>query len=132
MNIEIFSNFLATNWAWALALAGGFGVMTRISYGLLPMGKKDSLALWLMGAESDQSWSRSICDLFDAIFGANHLSLKCIVRSSLASLAAVVAIWVFLGSTGTLNIRADATLGLGQVLLIGLFINLLADYLSLL
>jgi len=132
LEFEVFQSFFASNWALAVAVAGAFAVVTKTAHALLPSGKKDSLALWLMGAETDQSWSRSFCDLFDEIFGAQHLSLKCILRSFLASLLAMVFIWVFLGSIGTLQVRAAGAADILLVLKYGLAINLVADYVSLL
>ncbi len=132
LDFTAIQTFLATNWGWAAGLAGSMLGLTLLAGKLLNPGIKDSIALWLMGAESEQSWSRSFCALFDAVFGARHLSLKCLWRSALASLVAVVVIWLLMGEFGAIGVRLEAELSLGAVLGYALAVNLAADYVSLL
>ncbi|MBA3324848.1 MAG: hypothetical protein H0T41_06135, partial [Rhodobacteraceae bacterium] len=106
--------------------------LTLLAGGLLNQERKDEIALWLMGAQTEESWSRSFNTLFDAVFGARHLSLRCFLSSAVASLIAVTAIWLMMGHAGALELRARSDLLLGAVLVIGLAVNVFADYASLL
>lgn len=124
--------FLQTNWGWAAGLAASMLALTLLAGGLLNQERKDEIALWLMGAQTDETWSRSFVSLFDAVFGARHLSLRCFLRSALASLIAVAVIWLLMGNLGTLGLRVRSELSLGGVLVLALAVNVLADYLSLL
>lgn len=118
------------NVAWAAGLAGLMLALTALATKLLNPQRKDEIALWLMGAAED-SWHRTFCDLFDAVFGRNHLTWKCARRSALASLLSVVVIWFFMGKVGLIGARLDADLSLGWLLALALGVNLVADYLSL-
>ncbi len=122
--------YLADNWAWALGLAAFmFGLTSFAS--LLNQDRRDDVALWLMG-EHASSWSQSFIRLFDAVFGKNHFSVRCFFRSATATLVAVLLIWLLMGSADTIGLRMRSDMTLGSVLVIGLIINLLADYVSLL
>jgi TPR repeat protein len=70
--------------------------------------------------------------LFDAVFGSDHLSLRCFLRSTVASLIAVALIWALMGNLGTLGTRLQAELSLGSLLVLALAVNVVADYVSLL
>ena len=124
--------FVQSNWAWAAGLAASMFALTALADRLLHPARRDEIALWLMGAHSEQNWSRSFVTLFDAVFGNRHLSLRCVARSAVASLIAVAVIWVLMGNLGALKLRVRSELSLGGVLVIALAINVLADYLSLL
>ena len=124
--------FLQTNWGWAAGLAASMFVLTMLAGGLLNPARKDEIALWLMGAQSEENWSRSFVSLFDAVFGERHLSLRCLARSAVASLAAVAVIWLLMGNFGALGIRMQAELSLGSVLVLALAVNVATDYVSLL
>ena len=119
------------DWGWALGLAGSMMGLTALA-GLLNLARREELSLWLMGALDETSWSKSFIGLFDAVFGHRHLSLKCFLRSALASLIAVVVIWLVMGSTDSIGLRLQAELDLGTLLVLGLVINVAADYVSLL
>ncbi len=92
--------FLQTNWGWAAGLAASMLALTLLAGGLLNQERKDEISLWLMGAQSEDNWSRSFVSLFDAVFGGRHLSLRCFLRSAAASLIAVAAIWLLMGNFG--------------------------------
>ncbi|MEM9910243.1 MAG: hypothetical protein AAF922_05610 [Pseudomonadota bacterium] len=124
------ATFLQSNWAWASGLGAAMLSLTWIGV-LLNPARRDDLALWLLGAHTE-TWHPSFTRLFDAVFGAHHLSFRCFLRSALASLLAVCLIWLMMGSAETIGLRLQSDLGLGAVLVIGLAINVLADYLSLL
>lgn len=124
--------FFKTNWGWATGLAGAVLALTAFAASILNADRKETIALWLMGAQSEENWAKSFTALFDAVFGENHLSLRCFVRSSIASLIAVGLIWALMGIGGAYDLRLQADLALGEILALALAINLLADYLSLL
>ncbi|WP_147125378.1 sel1 repeat family protein [Shimia ponticola] len=132
MTYDDLQTFLATNWIWAATAAGTFGVLTKLADKLLKADQKETIALWLMGADSEENWARSFCALFDSVFGPNHLSMRCVLTSCVASLVAMVGIWMLLSEAKLLETRVKAELSLGELLILGITINLLADYLSLL
>ncbi|MEL6336291.1 MAG: tetratricopeptide repeat protein [Pseudomonadota bacterium] len=129
---ESIKAFLDTNWGWAAGLAGAMVVLTVAAGSLLHPDRKVAIGLWLAGAESEETWSKSFVSLFDAVFGERHLSFTCFLRSTIASLIAVAAIWLMMGEAGALEVRLEAGLSLGAVLVIALGVNVLADYVSLL
>ncbi len=89
---------------------------------------KAEISLYLQG-DYQKSWSQNFRDWFDSIFGEKHLSLKCIIRSALASLIGVVALYWFF--TWQLGERPGAPLPLFEIIIIGLSVNVIADYTSL-
>ena len=125
--------FLTEHFAAGLAFASGFTALTATGLSLLNQERKDAIALWLMGTEgSEENWSRSFTEIFDAIFGENHFSLRCIATSVFASIVAVLGLWLLLGIDEGFRSRLDTVQGLGTVLAIGLAVNVTADYISLL
>lgn len=131
MDFADLKELFAGNVAWAVGLAGAMLGLTALAGKLLNPARKEEIALWLMGAAED-SWHRTFCDLFDAVFGERHLSWKCLWRSAAASLLAVLLIWLFMGNLGLIGARLQADLSLGSVLVLALGVNLVADYVSLL
>jgi hypothetical protein len=125
-------DFVAANWDTAAGLAVSMFALTLAAGALVRPQHKDSIALWLMGAETDSNWVRGFVSLFDALFGEKHFTLHCMLRSALASLLAVALIWVLMGELGTFGTRFDTNLSLGGFLIAVLAVNLVADYLSLL
>ena len=99
---------------------------------LLNPKRKEDVALWLMGAQSEEGWSKSFVTLFDSVFSENHLSLKCLIRSVIASLIAVMAIWLLMGNADLIGLRMQSNLSLGWFLVTALVVNVIADYISLL
>ena len=129
-------------WAKAAALACGLLSLTSLAAKLLNQDRKDEIALWLLGAGNEETWDRSFCSLFDALFGKRHLSLRCLWRSSLASIVSVSLIWLFFANAGIIvpgheaRLQADARVtgtdvALGSVVLYAVIVNLIADYFSL-
>jgi hypothetical protein len=115
--------FLQTNWGWAAGLGLSLATLTLAAGGLLHPSHRDPIALWLMGAQTEKGWSDGFLKLFDALFGRNHLSVHCFLRSTVASLVAVALIWLLMGNLGALGDRIRAELSLGSVLLIALAIK---------
>ncbi len=116
---------------WPLAAAIGFFGMTRIALGLLANERKEYIALWLMGGDTRENWAKTFLSLFDALFGEKHLSLKCLIRSCIASLIAVSGIWGLMIWSGTLTRVDFQDMTLTKALLLGIAVNLGADYVSL-
>jgi TPR repeat protein len=114
-------------------IAALFLTLTAFALSLMAVDKKETLALWLMGAGGEQTWSRGYLNMFDAIFGDKHLSVRCLIRSSILSVLFVSVIWGLMIWSGTISTRGS----LGQwnwteALLIGVAVNMVADYVSLL
>ena len=112
--------------------------------------KRDTLALWLMGANEDR-WPRQFCEYFDRFFGERHLSWHCFYRSALISIIGVLLFYILFGpvlgilltralhvSTPrggepvTLTVAAEGALEVWHVLAFALMVNVVADYISLL
>lgn len=53
---------------------------TLLAGGLLNQERMDEITLWLMGAQTEDNWPRSFTSLFDAVFVARHLSLRCFLE----------------------------------------------------
>ncbi|MEM1363408.1 MAG: tetratricopeptide repeat protein [Pseudomonadota bacterium] len=123
--------YLHDNTGWALGLAGAMFALTAFASLINPARKKE-LAHWLMGTQPETSWTKGFTALFDGVFGKHHLSLKCFLRSAIASLIAVTLIWLLMGNAETIGIRVETQMTLGAIVLIGLAINVVAEYVSLL
>lgn len=125
---------LAGYWAYAFAVAVAFyGVVSWFGKWHLSQSAKETLTLWLWG-EYESTWSQHFCNLFDAVFGAKHLSWRCFIRSALASVLAVLLLYLLFGEVlGVLDParRTGGDLPIGQALLLGAAINIIPDYLSL-
>ncbi|MEL7106245.1 MAG: tetratricopeptide repeat protein [Pseudomonadota bacterium] len=130
--MELSLEDITAAFGWQLTLAAFFFLMTNFALGLMSREKKDTLALWLMGAGTEDNWSRSFLDLFDALFGERHLSARCLIRSCIASGVSVSLIWGLMIWSGTLDRVAFGSLGFANALMIGVAVNFIADYVSLL
>ncbi len=124
--------FLATYLAFAFTIASGFYTAVQwFGKHHLSQEAKDTLTLWLWG-EYESTWSHHFCNLFDAVFGQRHLSLRCFLRSSLASVLAVLLLYVlFAEILGVMSHRALGELSLWQAIAFGAAINVVPDYISL-
>lgn len=132
INFETIDAFIQSELGWATGIATAMSGLTILAGSLLNQERKDEIALWIMGAPTEQGWSQGFVSLFDAVFGHRHLSLRCFLRSAIASIVAVTLLWTLLGSLGLFGSRLRAELSLGQVLFLALAVNVVADYLSLL
>ncbi|CAN0312320.1 unnamed protein product, partial [Chrysoparadoxa australica] len=93
--------------------------------------KKAALSLWLEGSYQS-TWATQFCTMFDRIFGDQHWRLRCVSLSALASVLAVLALWLLFDRIlGLISLRADTGLSLWQALLLGAAINIIPDYISL-
>ena len=132
MDFSTIASFFETNWGWATGLSAAMLGLTAFAASILNQDRKDSLALWLMGAQPEENWAKSFTALFDAVFGENHLSLRCFGISAIASMLAVVLIWALMGAGGAYDARLADGGDLWRLLGLALIINILADYVSLL
>ena len=118
------------DWAWGPA--GFMLVMTTLAGKYLHPDRKAELAGWLRGQMPEQSWHGTFVEFFDTLFGRKHISLRCFGASAAASLLAVTGIWLLLGELGTADLRIEADVSLGGLLVLALVVNVAADYVSLL
>ena len=122
------------NWpyaAWALSAAMSFYATTVFGVSHLHPDKKAALSLWLEGSY-ESTWTTQFCSMFDGLFGAKHFGLLCFLRSAIASVLAVLALWLLFDQVlGLISVRTTTSLSLWQALLLGAAINILPDYLSL-
>ncbi|MBM1690704.1 tetratricopeptide repeat protein [Sulfitobacter geojensis] len=116
---------------WQFTVSAAFFALTSFSLGLLAQERKDDLALWLMGAETEDAWSNRFVSLFDALFGGSHLSLKCFFRSGIVSICAVSVVWFSMVSAGQVRVSYSGT-SFVAILIAGILVNMIADYFSLL
>lgn len=130
--------FLTSYWGFSFAVATGFyGGMVWFGRNHLLEEYKDNLSLWMWG-EYESTWSEQFCNMFDAVFGSQHLSWRCFLRSSVASVLSVILLYTMLAKIlNVMNGRALPEQGIGdlnlwKVVLIGAAINIFPDYLSLL
>ena len=126
--------FSLENWpyvSWAFAVAAGFYVATSFAISHLHPDKKAALSLWLEGSYESTS-TRHFCNVFDRFFGEHQFGLRCMLRSAIASIPAVFALWLLFDVVlGLISLRAGRGLPLVQALALGALINILPDYLSL-
>lgn len=117
--------------AFALYAAGGFyKLCDKAGSSHLGEDAIKKLSRWLKG-KYESTWSTHFCNLFDRIFGEKHLSLKCFRRSGIASLLAVLFLYLLFDLGGAFAQRIPDDMTLLQVLFYGAAINILPDYLSL-
>ena len=126
---------LPTSWPWLsvgiFIAMGCYALMRCVDKHHLSKDFKEELSLWLLGAH-ESGWSKFFCHLFDVIFGDKHLSWRCFYRSSLASMGAVLLLYiVFDEGLGVYGNRQPDGVDIPQLLLLGATINILADYGSL-
>ena len=124
--------WIAAHWHVAIMLAGALFSATGAALALLPEAGRKSVSRWMRGAQSEETWATNFTTLFDAIFSKRHMSLRCFMTSTLVSLVTVTALWLGLGTLDGLGSRLQGLGAFGQVLALGLAVNALADYLSLL
>ena len=132
--LEDFINLISGNWpyaAWALGLGGTFYAVVRAGSAHLGEDAKAQLALYLEGSYKG-TWAENFCALFDRIFGERHVSLKTMWRSAIASVLAVLALYLLFGPVlGAFDGRTISGMDMLTALGIGIFVNLIPDYLSL-
>ncbi len=116
---------------WAAAAATTFYGTTVWAVSHLHPDKKALLSLWLQG-DYNSTWTTQFCAMFDQVFTKDHLGFRCMLRSALASVLAVCALWwLFDGVLEMIDVRTETELSLAKALLLGIAINIIPDYLSL-
>lgn len=129
--MDAFLTSIAENFFWALTIAASLGGATMYAIRVMPQDTRDRLILWLAGEEPG-GWPRQFNAIFDWAFDEDHRSWRCIWRSACVSLCFVVLIWLLMGQAGLFETRAQAVLAFPTLLITGLIVNVVADYLSLL
>ncbi|WP_251358627.1 lipopolysaccharide assembly protein LapB [Kangiella sp. TOML190] len=107
---------------------------SKFSISHMSQSKRESFSLWLWGDYED-SWIKHYNNFFDSIFGSKHLSVRCIVNSCIASLSFVLILYVVFNNASFFSSerpRIQTELALFQILTLGILINFVPDYLSLL
>ncbi len=122
--------------AWFGVMAGIWALFERAEL-VLEEDLLKRLSNWLRNDTSHtdmQRWPIIFCEIFDRIFGKNHLSFKCFFRSCIASLCAVSILTLILtGPTGLdLDLDGFELKDFVEVLSLVCMVNLIPDYLSLL
>ena len=91
----------------------------------------ESFALRLMGVTRSGPWIEEVTLGFDKWFGKDHWTFNCFARSSIASVVSALLIYFLMTRLGVLELRSGSNLPLLQVIVFGLVINVVPDYLSL-
>ena len=111
---------------------------------VLTVDTKLEIAVWLLGVKVGQKvepWPETFAKIFDRVLGKKHLSLKCFLRSCLASIAALAICWTIHLSlwprSGVVWLYrspdlADLPFTIETGAILALFFNALPDYVSLL
>ena len=124
------STLIAYVVSWLSVIGIVFGFFSKLD-GLFSKGKKDKLSEWLRSEKSD--WPQTFASVFDQVFTNKHLSLRCLLRSVIASFASLIVVllgWWLLAPEQLEDLFS--THALPSVFLMMVFLNLLPDYLSLL
>ena len=129
------------------ALVGGVWTLFERAEAVVTNDVKKAVARWLrvVGDSSRATdWTRTFTNVFDAVFGRRHLSVACFVKSSAASVAAVlilISLWAAIhpdqaiaaAGAGHDNIyRLHPVLYTSLNVLVALLLNTIPDYVSLL
>jgi hypothetical protein len=98
---------------------------------LLKNSTKSDIAVWLLGVKVGQKvepWPGTFAKVFDRVFGAKHLSLRCFLRSTYATVAscALCSIWLIPRFHDSIRLRETPLEVLGSACLLSGF-----DYASL-
>ncbi|EDQ05052.1 Putative beta-lactamase HcpC [Sulfitobacter indolifex] len=117
---------------WSFIVAAIFYTVVAFGTSHLSPTKKAVLTQFLSGQKTEATWTIHFCNLFDYWFGEKHFSWHCFVRSAVASVLAVGAIWMlFEPVLGVLTDRVATSLPLWQVLALGAAVNVIPDFVSL-
>ena len=123
--------FTLSYWLFVLITSGLIYKFFSMVGDLLRENHKDKLALWLSG-KYRSSWTIHFCRMFDRVFTDQHFSLTCFFRSCIASLLAVSFIYILFGPVlGLLQERAEFETSFITIIILGVIINLIPDYISL-
>jgi hypothetical protein len=97
---------------------------------------KDALSKWLVSFDIQKAKALpdGTQDLFERIFGERHFSMKCLIRSAVFSLAAMVvlAILVFLTAPDAADVMSFALINIPLIFALWLPWSFIVDYISLL
>jgi uncharacterized protein len=128
-----FTDFFKSYIVYAFILASSFYAAVNWIGHHLSKDAKETLSLWLWG-EYESTWSQHFCKFFDTVFGKNHLSWQCFIRSSIASMLTVIFLYILFSEVfGVLEAkqRIGDNLTFTRALILGAVINIIPDYISL-
>ncbi|MEM7295226.1 MAG: tetratricopeptide repeat protein [Pseudomonadota bacterium] len=116
---------------WCVAIALSTYAVTASPGAILPASTRATWSLWLTEREEGR-WADKFADLFDYVFGHRTLTWRRLLTSASASMVALgLLYWLFGPILGLMGGRTQAAMPLTQVLLLGLFLNVTADFVSL-
>jgi hypothetical protein len=138
--VTVFGALTANSWleyylmAWGGTTAGLWFLFVRAEKALSE-DAREKVAGWV--AEADlgkgiRSIPHQFALLFDRVFGERHLSLRCFLRSTVASVVAVVIVATLLRPPRLWSESGDPLFVWAGMALLGLMFNAIPDYLSLL
>jgi hypothetical protein len=118
--------------------AGGvlFGIVTKFFREVEERLNEDTkleVAVWLLGlkaGEGVERWPGTFARVFDRVFGAEHVSWRCFVRSALATTATLIlatVVWCLIVAPELFSLKT-----MWQILRIQIPLNVVPDYISLL
>jgi len=118
--------------AWLMTVLGVWFLFDRAEV-LASQETKAAVAKWIdkWDPSTPSNWPYTFAAIFDRVFGEQHLTLKCLWRSSLASVIAVVTLLLLFVAGNGVDPLLDTPL---EWLLMLMFMvpNIMADYFSLL
>ncbi|WP_089725733.1 hypothetical protein [Candidatus Thiosymbion oneisti] len=128
--------------SWA-SITGGVIALFSLAEKVTQDSAKERVSAWLKNIKmpaSTDNWAAEFGRMFDAIFGERHLSIRCFLASSVASVLSVVIISILIANIMPNEIKEAMLRAIensygsligGYLILVGL-VNLLPDYVSLL
>ena len=135
LNYETMSSVLALFLSWLSITGSIYGLFIKLDV-VLHKQKKEALTTWLQAkpfSASSSNWPNTFVSLFDDVFTKKHFTVKCFLRSILASIFSLGVIlliwWIVAPEQGK---RLFSPYNLLQIFAISVFLNPLPDYLSLL
>jgi len=110
------------------------GVCRFIDNVMLSTSTKKEIWQYLVNIRWDSilnKWATPLSSLINNLYGERHFSMKCIIRSAITSVLLLI-IFLILHGIRTGNLKNNLTNFSQVILIVGLVINLIPDYLSLL
>ena len=143
MKLPIILTYIAS---WLSISAGVYGLFNIAGQNVKPETKK-AVSIWLKSVDltnQTPNWPATFISLFDRVFSERHFSFKCFLRSSIASVSAVLTSVLILSLVGVdfVELGSAEFMGMtsanpyGWLVWIMVFctvtLNIIPDYLSLL
>lgn len=81
IDFNALSAFLQSNWGWVTGLAASIAGVTALAATILNQDRKETIALWLMGAQPEETWARSFTAMRSLARGICRSGASCAPRS---------------------------------------------------